>query len=35
MYIIHHATKAANAIVVYQIKHEIVNNDMVQGFHFI
>jgi hypothetical protein len=35
LYITCHATRAANAIITYQIKHGIVNNDMVQGFHFI
>jgi hypothetical protein len=29
MYIICHATKAANVIDAYQTKHESVNNDMV------
>jgi hypothetical protein len=28
LYIVHHVTKATD-VVVYQAKHEIVNNDMV------
>jgi hypothetical protein len=29
LYIVCHATKATNAIVAYQAKHDIVDNDMV------
>jgi hypothetical protein len=35
LYIVHHSTKVANAVVAYRTKHKIVDNDMVQGFHFI
>jgi hypothetical protein len=34
-YIICHATMATNATIVYQAKHEIVDTNMVEGFHFI
>jgi hypothetical protein len=29
LYTTHHAAKAINATVVYQIKHKIIDNDMV------
>jgi len=29
LYIGRHATKVANVVVTYQIKHEIIDNDMV------
>jgi hypothetical protein len=29
LHIAHHATRAANAVVAYQTKHGIINNDMV------
>jgi hypothetical protein len=29
LYIAHHATRAANAIIIYQDKQGIVNNDMI------
>ncbi len=29
LYIAHHATRVANVIIAYQVKHNIVNNDMV------
>jgi len=29
LYITCHATRTANAIAIYQAKHEIMNNDMV------
>ncbi len=35
LYISCHVAKATNATTAYRIKHEIVNNDMVWGFHFI
>ncbi len=35
LYIVHHVVRAANATITYQIKQKIVNNDVVQGFHFI
>ncbi len=35
LYIVRPATRATNAIASYRTKHEIVNNDMVEGFHFI
>jgi azurin len=28
-YTLHHASKIANAIVIYRVKHEIVDTDMV------
>ncbi len=35
LYIVHDAIKATNVAVVYRTKHDIVDNDMVYGFHFI
>jgi hypothetical protein len=29
MYIVHHVTRAVNAIGAYQVIHKIVDNDMV------
>jgi hypothetical protein len=35
LYIVRHVVRASNAITAYQIKHDIVDNDMVLDFHFI
>jgi hypothetical protein len=35
LYIVCHVVEATNATIVYRIKHDIVDNDMVLGFHFI
>ncbi len=35
LYITCHGTRVAIAIAVYRAKHEIIDNDMVYGFHFI
>ncbi len=35
LYIIRHVTMGANVLAIYQAKHNIVNSDMVKGFHFI
>ncbi len=32
LYIVCHATKAANATAAYRVKHEIVDTDMGYGF---
>ncbi len=35
LYIVSHVTSGTNAAAFYETKHKIVNNDMIQGFHFI
>ncbi len=35
LYITCHVVKVTNVTITYQVKHNIVNSDMVLGFHFI
>jgi hypothetical protein len=34
-YTTHHATRATNVAATYRTKHEIVDIDMIESFHFI
>jgi hypothetical protein len=35
LYIVCHAVRVTSATTIYQVKHNIVDSDMVLGFHFI
>ncbi len=35
LYIVCHIVRATNVATTYEVKHDIANNDMVLGFHFI